>query len=123
MGRGPKNRVPKNRPLTKSEKLKQIQDSLKQLNSTGRWEKRNQKNRNRKKLGRRVNLQEDGERFPTPVKAAALIKSEIAPDQESSRIIVCKRRPNKQGDNLRPGQKIRWRKKKPKFGNKLGVAA
>ena len=118
--RGPKNRVPKNRPLTKSEKLKQIQDRLKQLNSNGRWEKRNQR---RKKLGQRVNLQEDGERFPTPVKAAALIKSEIAPNQESSRIIVRKRRPNKQGDNLRPGQKIRRRKKKPKFGNKLGVAA
>ena len=119
--RGPKNRVPKNRPLTKSEKLKQIQDRLKQLNSNGRWEKRNQR---RKKLGHRVNLQEDGERFPTPVKAAALIKSEISPNQESSRIIVRKRRPNKQGDNLRPGQKIRHRrKKKPKFGNKLGVAA
>lgn len=116
--RGPKNRVPKNRPLTKSEKLKQIQDRLKQLNSNGRWEKRNQR---RKKLGQRVNLQEDGERFPTPVKAAALIKSET-PNQESSRVIVRKRRPNKQGDN-RPGQKIRRRKKKTKFGNKLGVAA
>ena len=81
------------------------------------------RNQSRKKKGHRVNLQEDGERFPTPVKAAALIKSEIAPNQESSRIIVRKRRPNKQGDNLRPGQKIRRRKKKPKFGNKLGVAA
>ena len=65
-----------------------------------------------------------GKGIPTPVKATALIKSEIAPNQESSRIIVRKRRPNKQGDNLRPGQKIRHRrKKKPKFGNKLGVAA
>jgi len=50
-----KVRRPKNRPLTKSEKLKQIQDRLKQLNSNGRngrWKKKHQS----KKLGQRLCL-------------------------------------------------------------------
>ena len=115
--RGQKPRVPKNRPLTKSEKLKQIQDRLKQLNSNGRWEKRNQR---RKKLGQRVNLQADGERFPTPVKAAALIKSE---GTNKGKVIVRKRRPKQHiGDGSKRGH-LRRRKKKPKFGHKLGIAA
>ena len=120
--RGQKQRKPKNRPLTKSEKLKQIQDRLKQLNSKGRGGRWQKKHRNSKKLGQRVNLQESGEQFPTPIKAAALIKSERP---KTSKFIVRKRKPKQNGgDSSRRGRpKIKRRRKKPKFGNKLGIAA
>ena len=109
--------------MTKSEKLKQIQDRLKQLNSKGRggrWQKKNNNQaRRQKKLGQRVNLQEGGEQFPTPIKAAALIKSERP---KSGKFIVRKRKPKQNGDSSRRG-KIKRRRKKPKFGHRLGLAA
>ena len=121
--KGLKFRKPKNRPLTKSEKLKQIQDRLKQLNSKGRggrWQKKNNNQaRRQKKLGQRVNLQEGGEQFPTPIKAAALIKSERP---KNGKFIVRKRKPKQNGDSSRRG-KIKRRRKKPKFGHRLGLAA
>ena len=72
-----------------------------------------------KKLGQRVNLQEGGEQFPTPIKAAALIKSERP---KSGKFIVRKRKPKQNGDSSRRG-KIKRRRKKPKFGHRLGLAA
>ena len=49
------------RPLTKSERLRVIQEKLKNLNKNGRWEKRNQR---RKKLGNRVKSVPSDQPFP-----------------------------------------------------------
>ena len=59
--RKPKANGRQPRPLTKSERLKVIQEKLKNLNQNGRWEKRNQR---RKKLGNRVKSVPSDQPFP-----------------------------------------------------------
>ena len=96
-----------NRPLTKSEKLARIQQRLKQLNSNGRWEKRN-----RKKLGRRVVLR-DGQ---SPFLAAAQARESTAVSSETP----ASEAPLK---IVRTSKKVRKlnaaRQRRKKFGSKL----
>ena len=94
--------VAQNRPLTKSEKLNRIKNRLRQLNSNGRWHKRQQR---KKKLGHRVNLQADVNPFTS---TAALVKksSQQIINTETTSQVVKKRR--------RKGQR-----RKKKFGAKI----
>lgn len=99
-----------NRPLTKSEKLARIQQRLKQLNSNGRWEKRN-----RKKLGRRVVLRDGQSPFLAAAQArestSAISSSEILPSEPPLKIV-------------RTSKKVRKlnaaRQRRKKFGSRLG---
>lgn len=98
-----------NRPLTKSEKLARIQQRLKQLNSNGRWEKRN-----RKKLGRRVVLRDGQSPFLAAAQAresTSAISSEIPTSEPPLKIV-------------RTSKKVRKlnaaRQRRKKFGSRLG---